>query len=88
VGKRIGDPAVEGRRKQQAAGKIHRRATRIGTGREEGVRCMQQGRDAAQQLHTQLMAGVGVRTEERKSGGEVYKRNPNGPGPNIYSPVN
>jgi hypothetical protein len=41
---------------------------------------------AAQQLHTQLMSGVGVRTEERKSGGEVYKRN--GPGPNKYSPVN
>jgi hypothetical protein len=57
-------------------------------GREEGVRCTQQGRDAAQQLHAQLTAGVGVRTEERKSGSELYKRNPNGPGPNKYSPIN
>jgi len=54
VGKRIGDPAAEGRRKQQAAGKIHGWAAWIGTGREreEGVRCTQQGRDGAQ-LHTQ-----------------------------------
>jgi len=36
VGKRIGDPAAEGRRKQQAAGKIHGWAAWIGTGREEG----------------------------------------------------
>jgi hypothetical protein len=92
VGKRIGDPAAEGRRKQQAAGKIHGRVAWIGTGREgggsemhaAGKRCS----SAAQQLHTQLTAGVGVRTEERKSGGEVYKRNPNGPSPNKYSPIN
>jgi hypothetical protein len=64
VGKRIGDPAAEGRRKQQAAGKIHGQAAWIGTGREGGGSEMH----AAQQLHTQLAARVGVRTEERKSG--------------------
>jgi hypothetical protein len=36
VGKRIGDPAAEGRRKQKAAGKIHGQAAWIGTGREGG----------------------------------------------------
>jgi len=36
------------------------------TGREEGVRCTQQGRDGAQ-LHTQREWGV-LRTQERKSG--------------------
>ena len=36
MGKRIGDPAAEGRRKQQAAGKIHGWAAWIGTGREGG----------------------------------------------------
>jgi hypothetical protein len=49
---------------------------------KEGVRRtqqQQQGRDAAQQLHTKL---------RRESEDEVYKRNPNGLGPNKYSPIN
>ena len=34
-------------------------------------------------------AGVGSTEDSReKEWGEVYKRNPNGPGPNKYSPVN
>jgi hypothetical protein len=87
VGKRISDLAAEGGRKQQGRSTDGLLGLEL-EGSAEGVRCTQQGRDAAQQLHTQLTAGVGVRTEERKSGGEVYKRNPNGPCPNKYSPVN
>ena len=53
VGKRIGDPAAEGRRKQQ--GRSMGRAAWIGTGREGGGRKERgwRGRDATQQLHTQ-----------------------------------
>jgi hypothetical protein len=58
VGKRIGDPAAEGRRKQQAARKIHGRAAWTETRREGGGSEMHVvGRDTAQQLHTQLTVG-------------------------------
>jgi len=41
VGKRIGDPAAGGRRKQHAAGKMHGRAAWFETGREDGGEEMQ-----------------------------------------------
>jgi hypothetical protein len=61
VGKRIGGPAVEGRRKQQVAGKIHGWAVWIGTGREGGGSEMHAGNKEESSAAAQVMAGVGVR---------------------------
>jgi hypothetical protein len=50
VGKRIGDPVAEGRRKQQGRS-IDGLIVLELEEREEGVRCTQQGRDAAQKFN-------------------------------------
>jgi hypothetical protein len=62
MGKRIGDPAAKGRRKQQAIGKIHGWAAWIGTGREGGGSEMHAGSREESSAAAQVTAGV--RTED------------------------
>jgi hypothetical protein len=61
VGKRIGSPAVEGRKKQQAAGKINGWDVWIGTGREGGGSEMHAGSREESSAAAQVTARVGVR---------------------------